>query len=100
MYEYANRKAGAGGVVVPIVREWELAAGRGLSAYHREIERAVAFIVDPLDAVVRDIERGAVGQDVFEALAAEGAVEAVRGLLRARLAGVGGDAEIERAAIV
>src|SRR3546814_7861405 len=77
-----------------------MAAGRGVSACHREIERAVAVIVDPLDAVVRDIERGAGGQDVFEALAAEVAVEAVRGLLRARLAGVGGDEEIEPAVIV
>src|SRR3546814_15341813 len=100
LVEYAHGKAAAGGLLVQIVMEEEMAAGRGVSACHREIERAVAVIVDPLDAVVRDIERGAGGQDVFEALAAEVAVEAVRGLLRARLAGVGGDEEIEPAVIV
>src|SRR3546814_1570175 len=77
-----------------------MAAGRGVSARYRKIERAVAVIVDPLDAMIGDVERRPGGQDIHEPLAAEIAVEAVRGLLRALLAGIGGDEKVEPAVIV
>ena len=98
--EHADREAAARGVFAKVVVKQEMAAGRGVSARYRKIERAVAVIVDPLDAMIGDVERRSGGQDVLEALAAEVAVEAVRGLLCARLAGVGGDEKVEPAVIV
>src|SRR3546814_12797337 len=77
-----------------------MAAGRGVSARYRKIERAVAVIVDPLDAMIGDVERRPGGQDIGEPFAAEIAIEAIRGLLRARLADVSGDEKIEPAVIV
>src|SRR3546814_12550018 len=50
--------------------------------------------------MIGDVERRPGGQDIGEPFAAEIAIEAIRGLLRARLADVSGDEKIEPAVIV
>src|SRR3546814_14586027 len=63
LVEHADREAAARGLFAEIVVEEEMAAGRGVSARYRKIERAVAVIVDPLDAMIGDVERRPGGQD-------------------------------------
>ena len=57
-----HREAASRGGLGDVVVEEDVAASVRLAARHREVERTVAVIVDPLDAMIGDVERGASGQ--------------------------------------